>query len=542
MPTAPESTTTFRSRGLLARGPRRSVRALPKWFFEKQGWAWLAPVFVFETLHHGQAGAAKLVEALIAIAFVLIVRRHPYRYLSILLVVLPFNTLILATLYRLGLPSGIVWSIGFWKEEVVAGLALAVFNRLQSPRRGVDRMRFDAVDRLVGGYVLLGTAYLLLPKLFVEGAAGAHLSFYLRELGWRTDVLYFAIFLVCRHIGLSRPQVEALLQRVVAVGMVLAFGGFYEFFATKSWLKFVLQTLKLQLFDVKVLKFPNPTVSEHYATLGGHHFPRISSFLFFDNLSFGFYLLICLAIAVELLARGEYPRWMLAALPIIVIALLLNQGRATVLGTALAVVFALRAKLGRSIVHRERLTLAVGLLLVVAIPISIASGLEHRFVSSHSSNTKHSSATQTGLRVMATHPLGRGLGTGAGAGQAAAQRGQIAGSSYLVTENQLLQIGTQLGYLGAGLFIASLLVMEYRLARPRLRPAAFNSFAPAAALSNAMVGLGVGMLVLQPFVVNAVDWTFFSLAGAAMSLLDSAGRETLRSNSQEGVAEPTGGR
>ena len=485
-----------------------------------QLWPWLLPVAVFEVIHHYQGHLQKPFELLFAVPFVVLVARHPYKSLSVLLVLLPFNTFILAVLFRLGLPASVVWAIGFWKEGVLAGLvAAAVFRTQRSRTLGVKR-RLDAVDKLVGAYVLLGTAYLFVPELFIHGAVGAHLGFYLRELGWRTDVLYFALLLVGKHLVLNLDQVHRLLRKVVAVGVVLSLGGIYEFFFTNSWLRFILVTLRLRSFDIEVLKFPKPSVQENYATLGARHFPRVSSFLLFDYLSFGFLLIICLGIALELVVRGEHKRWFLAGLPLIALGILLNQGRAAIIGAILTTIFALRVPLGRSVIHRVRLTMAVAMVFVIAIPLSLVTGLDHRFVSSNSSNSGHSSATSSGLHVMATNPLGRGLGTGAGAGQAAVQKGQITSSTFLVSEDQLLQIGTQLGYLGVGLYGISLGVILYRLARRRPDPLHSGYGGPAAGLANGLVGLTVAIFVLQPFVVNAVDWTFFLLAGTALGLLD----------------------
>jgi hypothetical protein len=487
-------------------------------------WVWLLPVAVFFGVRKEIANVTKGLEVLIGMAALVLIARSRVRSLSFLIVVLPFQTILLALLLRLGMPVFIVKGLRFWRELIVVGLAIAALRHLRARRLEEGRLRFDALDKIAFSYVLLGTVYLLFPGIFAGGTVGAHISFYARELGWRGDLLYICIFLACRHLGLTRRDIEMLFRRFVATGIVVALAGFYEFFATSSWLHVMNRVIRVPQYNVRVLHSLNPTIKAVYGSASSHHFPRIGSVLL-DYLGAGFYLMIAFAIVVQLVSLRRQPWWISAGLPIIATGLLLNQGRAPIAGAILAVLVGLGSRIRHSLARRARFGLALGLAVVAAVPLLITFGLAHRFVGSHKSNAGHVSQTQLGLQTMGAHPLGRGLATAAGAGQNAADRGIQATATFLVSEDQWLQIGTQLGFLGLALYAATLILLAIGLTPGRSAEALLEGDELGLAARNALIGLFLAGSFLQTFINDQVDWPFFALCGAALALMDARRRQ-----------------
>lgn len=492
--------------------------AVVRWLLRDSRYAWVVPLVVFEAVRREQGKLQVFIAAVVALGLVVAVVRRPGRALLTLLVVLPFQTIILAVLLKVGVPHAIVRPLGFWKEGLIAGLAAAAIVRIRR-----DHPSFDAADKLALAYVGLGTAYLFLPHLFVGSQIGAHLRFYVRELGWRSDVLYIGIFFVARHLALSAPQVLRLLRRVLAVGFVMALVGLFEFAASGTWNHLAVHVFGVQHYKEVVLhQTPgpsfNPTDVRQYANVGGHRFVRVGSVLF-DHASAGFYFAFCLGVAAEMVARARGRTWVVVSIPLLGVALVLTQTRSALVAGVVALLFSVRAQIGRSIRNRARLALILGLVMVVAIPFALASGVLNRFSSSSGSNKDHSSSFHTGVATMSASPLGRGLSTAAGGGQLAANEGISSQSSVGVTESQWLQIGTQLGDLGLVLYAGAFLAMERRLRRrsldagddPESRAAAMS----AAGARNAFVGLVVGATFLQVFLGPELSWTVFALVGAA---------------------------
>lgn len=484
-------------------------------------WIWVTPLFVLEVIRHGESKAIRLIELLIAVGLLSFLVRKPSRALSALVIGLPFSTIALAALLRMGLPASVVRSLGFWKEAMVLGIALAALRRVLNNRSAdqSQRLKFDRADRFGFAYLALGTLYLLLPGLFVGSGPGAGLSFYARELGWRSDVLYVGLFLVVRHCGLTSEEVNRLFRQFVIVASVVAGVGIFEFFATNTWVRFVTKTIKLTDYELRVLRIANPTYQEVYGSVGGHHFPRVGSVLL-NYLDAGFYLVLALAIAVEFFTRGR-PGWFVRlGVPLISVALVFNQGRAALVAGVIAALLGLRTQIGRSVAHAERLGFALAIALVACIPLIASSGLAHHYVASQGSNTSHITSTRYGLQALSRHPMGTGLATGAGAGQLASLKGLETTQTFIVSEDGYLNIGIQLGYAGLVLYVLALLYMVRALRPvPGLNSASSYS-GPAFGARNALIGLLIAGLVLQPFVSQVVDWPVFALCGAGAAALD----------------------
>jgi hypothetical protein len=490
-----------------------------RWPFQRQRWVWITPLLLYKVVQREQAKLHTGIEAIIGLGYLTLVARKPYRALNVLVVVLPFGLLGLSLIYRMHVPGQIVRGLGFWKEGMVAGLTLAAIIRARE-----HPVRFDLLDRLAICYVALGLLYLVGQPFLVGSAVGAHLSFYARELGWRSDVLYIGLFVVCRHLGVTIEQIEATLRRVLKVAVIMAVVGVYEFFRPYSFNHFVTVTLQLGRYQANVLHSPLLDPSNILAFANGTHRVRIGSLLV-NNLNDGWYYVLGLGIAMELIVRGRSRPWLYASLPILGAALLFTQSRAAIVAGGVTTVFALRAQIGRIVQHRVRIAVMVALLGAAALPVVLSAGLGHRFVSSSSSvsNTGHVNGVREGLRIMGQYPLGRGLATGAGGGQNAVTKGLSSESSIFIPEDQWLQIGTQLGLLGLALYIAVLVLIISRLVPRSHDPTTAGAAIAAGGMRNALLGILVGGLFLQTFTEPVVSWTVFALCGIAVGAMDEIG-------------------
>lgn len=499
-------------------------------------WLWAVPIIIFLGLKREAAHDKTALEAVVALGVVVAVARRPYRALMLLITILPFNEVILSSLYRYHVPGPVVRGLGFWKEGVVAGVVVAAV--LEYRRR---RPRLDLLDRAGLGYLALGAAYLAAQHLFVGTAAGGHLTLYARELGWRGDVLYVGILLAARHLHLPREQVEKLLRRCLAVVFWVAVIGVYEFFRPYSFNHFLTVTIQLGRYQAQVLHSPLPNPSNVLAFANGTSHVRIGSVLI-NNLLDGWYYVLGLSIAVEGLVRGRRTRFGWVCVPVIGAALVFTQARASIVAGAVAVLLILRRQTGRSLLRRVHLGTLLTMALLVAVPVVILSGLGHRFTSSGSSvsNKGHVAQIQKGLRIMEARPLGNGLATGVAGGQSAAGKGVVGGSLVFDPENQYLEIGLQLGFLGLALWAATMAAMLARM-RPRAPDVLDRMAVSGPGVRAAFIGLLVGGMVAQIFIEPVVSWTVFVLCGVVVGNLDSVAtdRYTSPADSLEHGTSPT---
>ncbi|MGI8751457.1 MAG: O-antigen ligase family protein [Acidimicrobiales bacterium] len=482
----------------------------------RQRWVWFVPVATFVVIWASGAHVGALVAVLAGAGFLLLVQRRAATAASVLLLVILFNLILLSVAFKAGLSISTVKALAYWKEGIIAGCAVALWHR--RPWR-----RLDALDIAAIAYVGLGTAYLLVPHLFIGNAVGSTLSFYARASQWKTDVLYVAVFFTFRHLRLGRDTVDRILERVLPVVVVVALIGILEAVFSGTWNHLAVTDLGVTRYEHLVVGYQQSTAFNvhdirSYSMIHGHRVVRVGSVLF-NNLAVGFVFALGLGTAAELVARGRARWWVYVSLPILGSALLLTQTRSAIIAGIIATLIALRRRAGKTVRDRIHLARILGALLVLILPFVLATGTLQRFLSAPTSNADHQSAFTQGVDVIRSHPMGRGLGTAAGGGQqAAAQKNQFtADSPVIVTESQYLQIGTQLGIVGLALYVTVLVLMLRRLLlRKRDDPV---SLAPAA-MSNVFAGALIGLLFTQAFVDFELAVLFWGLAGLAVGVVD----------------------
>lgn len=467
---------------------------------------WFAPAaaLAFTLAKPSDVGRATGVITLVVIGVAS--ARFPRQAAMALVAALPLDLYGMAGLYRLGVTRVVLSPLRFWPEAVLLGFGLAAAAAFVRSDR-----RIDALDVVAIAYVALGTAYLLVPRALVGHGLGAHIHFYGRELGWRSDVMYVAVLIIGRRLplGPKRRQASTDLARVlVGAGGILAALGLFEFADPSAWNHFATAVLQVPNYQQQVLNAVSPGTTASnilvYSTVGGHRFVRVGAFLEYESL--GFYLAICLGLCAELVARGRALRWGTPLMALLAVALFLTQTRSAILAGAIAVVLVFLPRAGRRRDGQGRIGLGLSGVLIVGDILFLVAGVGSRFGGTRVSDTAHASSFSSGLSLFLHHPFGRGLATAAGGGQEVALKGLANG--FVVTEDQWLQVGTQLGIIGLALYIAVCVLSVYRLHRAD-RP---DQIAPAG-LENAMIGVLIGAAFLQPFINPAVSITLFLLVG-----------------------------
>ncbi len=492
------------------------------------GWRWMAPVSAL-LIAALPILLVKAIAALVAVAVVVVVYRKPRQAVVAILVILPFQQLVFAGLYRLGVPGEMVRPAGQWKEAVALGVLIAGLGRALR-----DRHKLDWVDVVGLLYCGLGLAFLFVPELIIGDALSSQLPLQTRLLGWRTDCLYVALFLACRHIRFDADDVRRLVRTFLVVATVVAAIGIYEWFFDASWNRFWIETLRLPFYKLEVLKV-DPGGEKYlfdtrvFTSVGGRQVLRIGSVLL-QYLALGYYLTIAVALLADRVVRGRSTRGTGIALALAATGVVLTATRSAVLGLVIVLVLTQfrRAKAGESRTTwieeqkaagaRIRFSLLLGGLAMVAIPIAAAVGLVDRFngEDDFSSNESHRGSFEVSYDILVNNPLGRGLATSAGAGQRAAVEG------FVVTETQLLQIGTQLGVLGMGLWIVFVLGAITAMGRAAAKAPPDVDVSAVVSLRTVLIALIAAGFFLQVYIDFALSWTTWSLAGAALGSVEHA--------------------
>jgi hypothetical protein len=442
---------------------------------------------------------------LLGIAFVLLVARRPVPALLAFPALLPFQLLVLALLLRLGAPAGAVRALGFWKEGVAAGLVVAAVSRARA-----TGARIDAIDVVAALFVLNGLVYRIAPGVLTPGVAVPDSN--TLNLALRGNVLLVVLFAAARHLDVGSEVKERFARVVLATGAAVAAIGLVETVFSSWWNHFAVHTIGIPAYKAEILNAIsfNPNDIRVYTRIGGRIVVRIGS-VFFSQISLGLFLVLVLAVALELLARQRGPRWTAIATPMIGVALLLTQTRAAIVVAGLCVVLALRPAPGRGTEARERVGIALAGVFVLLIPLALSAGLATRALDSltgrDQSSVEHENRTSEAFDRLLHRPLGSGLGT---TSEVARRQGStISGAG----EDYYLDLGNETGVQSAILF-ATLTVLCVAVLQRRTR--APDGTPMEAAWRGALVALALAALVHPVWFDQILAWPFWIGVGLAV--------------------------
>lgn len=482
-----------------ARGPSRRQLALL---------VLLPAVLIRVGFLFGLANLEQLV-AMAAGALVLcVIVQRPAPSIGFLVLFLPFTLMISSLLYELGLPGGVARMAALWKELVVLAILVAGWRR----SRGHPHVP-DALDRVATAFVALGSVYLLVPAVFVP-EPGSSLSLDARFVAWRLVVLPVILFLATRRLRLDEDEIRRVLRAVVRLAVVLGLIGVVEFFASDWWNRLVIDTIGVNRYRVDVLgsDLLSMGLRAHdirtYGEVAGREIVRVGGPVV-SYLTFAFLLLLVLSLLLERLVRGQVRTVVVLAISCCGAALLFTQTRSAIVGGCIVVVAVLRPAPGRAGARRVQYIIIAGAAMLIAVPAVFGAGLADRFTSGDAaSDSIHEDRIDHAVDVVQANPLGLGLAMGA------TTSGREVPEA-IISENQLLDVGIQLGWLGIGLFVI-LYGLIARALHVAARDATPEAQVGALAVANAMIGLLVPMWYLQPLSVFEVSWIVFALAGASL--------------------------
>lgn len=492
---------------------------------------WLIPVIFTALLRVilqlGLLNLYQLVALALAVPAIVVLARRPGLALRLLVIILPFQLVITSVLYGVGVSGPLVRMAGLWKEGAAASILVAA---VVAARR--VKPRLDLLDGLALAYVALGTAYMVIPELLIGQAIGTSLSLDVRFIGWRTMVLPVLLLVAVRHARLPGEELGRILRAAIRVGIALGAIAVFEFVASSTWNRFMVDTIGVNRFRVEVLEVPLSSINFGmdgiltYGEVAGREFVRVGGpMVSYLQLSFG--LLIAGGLLFERAIRGLRSFWATIGIALVGTGLLLTQTRSSIVGGVLLAATVLRPGAGRSETSRVRYTILAGAAFALVIPLVLGSGLSDRFTSGDSSSdSNHDKSFDAAFEVVRENPMGRGLATGAPAGATNVPEA-------IVAENHFLDVGIQLGWLGMALFVAVLLALIrtlYRVANTSQDPTAQLGLL---GMRNAVIAMLVPSWFLHPLNNNEVSWILFALAGAALgSAVAGPPHDSLRSRRQ----------
>lgn len=469
----------------------------------------LAPAVVVRfAIQFGLSNLEQLVVIAAGALVLCVIVRRPAGSVAFLVGLLPFTLLFSSLLYALGIGAGIARTAALWKELVVLAIVLAAWQR--SRAQGYVP---DALDRVGTAFVALGTAYLVVPALFV-GEPGASLSVDIKFVGWRLVVLPTVVFLAARRLQLDQREIGVVLRALTRLAVVLGAIAVVEFIASDWWNRFMIQTLGVNRYRVEVLGSDLSALAlsaddiRTYGVVAGRSIVRIGGPVV-SYLTFAFLLLIVIGLLLERLVRGQITPLVVVGIGTCGAGLLFTQTRSAIVGACVMLVVVLRPASGRSTPMRVKYMIAAGAAMLIAVPAVFGAGLADRFTSGDdASDSIHEARIDYAIDAIEDHPIGHGLAMG----------GTTSGRSVpeaIVPENQLLDVGIQLGVAGMVLFGVEYLLIARALNRAAAG-AAPEAQVGALAVRNAMIGMVVPMWYLQPLSVFESAWMLFALAGAAL--------------------------
>ncbi|MDB5168834.1 MAG: hypothetical protein JWO41_190 [Candidatus Saccharibacteria bacterium] len=326
--------------------------------------------------------------------------------------------------------------------------------------------------------------------------------------GLITDLRFPVFFLLTWTIALRTNRLHKRSERLIMgpAVLVIIFG--------------LLQVFALPRDFLRHFGYSEATIYPYETINHNINYIRVASTLRGAN-PLGTYLIIPISLLTVFLAAGRRNWQRFALLAGALTVLFFSYSRAAWVGTALSIAVVLAVGLRSTLLRKEFLVGGVVLLVAFAGLAITAHGnarLENVFLhtESHSqikktSNEGHLSATMAGLKDVAHHPLGQGVGSSGPA--------SVYNKQQRIPENYYLQIGEEAGWLGLGIFVFMNVGIGYLLWLRRHDPLALCLFA-------SLIGISAVNLFSQAWGDDTLAYVWWGLAGVAMVNAPTAATKT----------------
>ena len=169
------------------------------------------------------------------VAAVLVVVRHPFRALGILVAGMAFHNFVLMVLLRLDTPAPLVRVVQAWKEGLVLVVFVVVARLAYARWRSGALPRIQVVDLLVGLFAILAVLYTVVPHYFLH----SNLSLSQAVIGLRTMLMIPLLYLFGRvFMPEDRRDLAWAAGLIVGAAGVVGLFGLWElwFVPTATWL------------------------------------------------------------------------------------------------------------------------------------------------------------------------------------------------------------------------------------------------------------------------------------------------------------------
>lgn len=360
---------------------------------------------------------------------------------------LPFHIVVMAWLFGgLGLPGPLVRVTAAWKETLIAALVVVMLFRVVLGRG--DRSPVQGLDIAVFGLGLVALLYLL-------GAGswfGLELPVGARLYGLR-DAVYFSLLY---FVGRATPEVirdQRVLKALFIVGVVTSGLAVLERLFVTPQMLVVLGTAEYFQDFLGATLFtadsPYGLPINYWVMIGGHLVRRAgSTYLSSQGFAIPFLVIVPAATVWLLAARRGAAAWL--SYVVLWVGLLLSITRMTIVACLLQAlaIAALRRRWGLIAGVGSVCLLAFGGALIL-VP-ELATYVEETLTWQSASSLTHFDDWIEGIGNAIRYPIGAGLGV-------ADQTAVRFGLHPLAGDNQYLKYAVELGILGLGLHLATML-------------------------------------------------------------------------------------
>jgi hypothetical protein len=462
---------------------------------------WLVPILIaLLALSVNPKHALDVIGGMLALLLLIYMVNRPGVALVTLAIFLPIEPLLFGLLYKYGVPGSFLRPASSFKELLAICILLAGLRHIRD-----TRTRLDRIDVAVLVYVGVVTVYLAVPHLF---STVAPTDWATRSLAWRDDAGYPLIFLGARHAPFRPGFKEKFVGVLIALGALTAGLALYQRVDPTSWAHFVVVTADQANFQYYVLHTSSPGVTADLIYITQIHPLHVSS-IFFSPYSMSDYLVLVVAVVGERIGRHRATVVDFVVLAGCMAAIFFSASRSDALGAVIILALMALPSPRRPIEGRLRF---IGSLLVAALIIVPGLG-GTRFVDAQggaSSNSGHITEVLRGVDIIATNPLGLGLGD-----QPATSPNAVTASGAsvsVISDNSITQVGDELGLQA---LIPWLFMVGFVLLELRRRAKGGDNF--AAAMGLGLLGVLIAGQYHHVFLTFPLPWTLWAGAGLALS-------------------------
>lgn len=382
-----------------------------------------------------------------------------------------------------------------WKEYLLAILFMASLTIL-------------AIDKTVRSFFFKSKLIWLMIAYFVVLLVYGFVSYATHHVdtkalfyGWLSDSRYL-IFFLSTLIFASKTNLlknKALKLILFPAAVVILFG--------------LLEILVLPRNFLTHFGYGIKTILPYQTINSNSHYVRIISTLRGSD-PLGAYLLIPLSLSLILLIKGKKVWQNLVLLIAGLVVMIFSFSRSAWLGLVVAGILVVYLSLKSKALKRNLIYVGIGLVIIFGGVFiaernnpkvqNIVFHYQNNSASKTSSDQNHLSALETGLKQVASEPLGKGPGT---AGPASVYNNHPA----RISENYYIQIGQEVGWLGLIIFIVINILIGISLWYRR-------QDALSLALLVSFVGLFVVNMLLPAWTDDTLCYLWWGLAAIAIAI------------------------